>query len=106
MDAVTNVVNIVFSIALFLLCFFPVIKKLIWDKVAPVKIVKAKVVDKYKPKTFSKASGTFKLETCVVVFETKDKKLSFNVSEFSYGHYKIKEKGTLKYKGTKIISFQ
>lgn len=45
-------------------------------------------------------------ESCVVVFKTKDKKLFFNVSEFLYGNYKIKQKGMLKYKGMKIISFK
>ena len=42
----------------------------------------------------------------IVVFETNNKKLSFNVSEVSYGKYKTNEKGTLKYRGSKIISFK
>ena len=81
------------------------IKKFVFDRYASVKEVKAKIVDKYKPDIVSKYPGTFKSECYVVVFETKNKKLSFNVSEFSYGNYKINEKGTLKYKGSKIISF-
>ncbi|MBO5733693.1 MAG: DUF2500 family protein, partial [Clostridia bacterium] len=68
--------------------------------------VKAKVIDKYKPEMVSKYHGTFKQERYIVVFATNNKKLSFNVSKFSYGNYKINEKGTLKYKGTKIISFE
>ena len=100
-----NVINL-FLIILFLLCWFFIIKKLIWNKVAPVKTVKAEVVDKYKTDIVSRYKGTFKREHYIVVFETKDKKLSFDVSEFSYTNYKIKEKGTLKYKGANIISFQ
>ena len=81
-------------------------RKVIMNRCATVKTVKAKVVDKYKPDMFSKYHGTLKQERYIVVFETKDKKLSFDVSEFSYDNYKINEKGILKYKGTKIISFQ
>ncbi len=100
-----NVINI-FAIVLFLLCWFLTIKKLICNKVAPVNTVKAEVVDKYKSNIVSKYPGTFKRERYIVVFKTKHKKLSFDVSEFTYSSYKIKEKGTLKYKGIKIISFQ
>lgn len=100
-----NVINL-FSIILFLLCWFLIIKKLIWNKVAPVKTVKAEVVDRYKPNTVSRYPGVSKQESYIVVFETKGKKLSFNVSAFSYNNYRIKEKGTLKYKGNQIISFQ
>lgn len=100
-----NVINLL-SIILFLLCWFFIVKKLIWNKVAPVKTVKAEVVDKYKPNIVSKYPGTFKRERYIVVFETKYKKLSFDVSEFSYSNYKIKENGTLKYKGNQIISFE
>jgi len=100
-----DVINI-FSIILFILCWFIIIKKLIWTKVAPVKTVKAEVVDKYKPKTLSKYLGASKQENYIVVFKTKDKILSFNISEFSYNDYRIKEIGTLKYKGSQIISFK
>ena len=100
-----NVINTI-AILLFLLCWFLIIRKTIINKCATVETVKAKVVDKYKHYMVSKYPGTYKQEYYIVVFETKDKKLSFNVSEFSYGNYKINQKGTLKYKGSKIISFQ
>ncbi len=101
----SDVVNIIFA-GLFLLCWFLIIKKIIAGKYAPVKIVKAEVVDKYRTDVVSKIQGTFKRQHYIVVFKTKDKKLSFAVSEFSYGNYRIKEKGTLKYKGNRIISFE
>ena len=91
---------------LVLVCWILVIVKVVVDRYATVKTVKAKVVDKYKPDIVSRYHGTFKQERYIVVFESKGKKLSFNVPEFSYGNYKINEKGTLKYKGTKIISFK
>ena len=101
----SDVVNIIF-VGLFLLCWFLIIKKIIAGKFAPVKTAKAEVVDKYKEDMVSKMQGTFKRQRYVVIFKTKDKKLSFSVSEFSYGNYRIGEKGTLKYKGNRIISFQ
>ncbi len=99
-----NIINI-FSIILFLVCWILIVKKLIWNKVAPVKCVKAEVVDKYKPDMVSRYPGVSKQEKCIVVFKTKNEKLSFNVAPFSYDNYRIGEKGTLKYKGNQIISF-
>ncbi len=99
-----NIINTILMI-LFFLCWILIVRKIIISRYAPVKIVKAKVVDKYKPDIVSKYHGTFKEERYVVVFATNDEKLLFNVSEFSYCNYKINEKGTLKYKGNKIISF-
>lgn len=95
----------VILIALTLLLWILIVKKIIVDKFAPVKTVKAEVVDKYKTEVVTKMQGAFKRQHCIVVFKTKEKKLSFAVSEFSYDNYRIKEKGTLKYKGNRIISF-
>ena len=50
-------------------------------------------------------SSAFAQEKYTIVFSTTDKKLAFNVSEFSYNGYNIGESGTLKYKGHKIIEF-
>lgn len=100
-----NAINTIITM-LFSLCWILVIMKIIINRCATVKTVEAKVVDKYKPDIVSKHHGTFKQECYIVIFEANDKKLSFNVSEFSYGNYKINEEGTLKYKGSKIISFQ
>ncbi len=101
----SNIINII-AIALFFLCWGLIAKKLIVTKYGTPKTVMAEIVDKYKADVVSKYPATFRGENYVVVFATKDKRLSFNVSEFSYNNYKIKEKGTLKYKGTKIISFK
>lgn len=100
-----DVINI-FLIILVASFWFLIVKRLIWNKFSPVKTIKAEVVDKYKPNEVSNYPGVFKRECYIVVFKTEDKKLSFDVSEFSYSNYTIKEKGTLKYKGAKIISFK
>ena len=100
----SHILNI-FSIILFLLCWFLIIKKFFFRKFAPVKTVIAEVIDKYKVEEISKHPGVSKEEKFIVVFQTKDKKLSFYVSAFSYQHYR-KKRGTLKYKGNQIISFR
>ena len=96
----------ILSAVLFLVCWILIIKKLLVNRFAPVRTVTAEVCDKYKPDIVSKHPGTFKQQTYMVVFKTNNKKLSFNVSEFSYSNYKINDKGTLKYKGSQIISFR
>lgn len=99
-----NVITI-FFVVLFLICDFFILKKIIWNQYAPVKTERAEVVDIYKTDVVSRYPGVCKQERYVVVFQTKHKKLSFDVSPFSVGRYKKKQKGTLKYKGNKMISF-
>lgn len=87
--------------AMYLLIFIRVLK----NRVAPVKKVKAQVIDKHQVEFFSKTRGNGKRIKYVVVFCAEGKKLSFYVSEFSNGGYRLKEKGTLKYKGDRLIDF-
>lgn len=75
-------------------------------RLAPVKTVSATVADKHKTESFSKYAGNGKHIKYVIVFSAGGKKLSFYVSEFSYGGYRVGEKGTLTYKGNKIIAFK
>lgn len=106
----SNMYDLINAIVIILIfaCWTLIIGKIVISRYAPVKTVKAKIVDKYKSDIVPKYYGTFKQERYMVVFETKYKykRLSFDVSEFSYGNYKINQKGTLKYRGKKIISFQ
>lgn len=80
--------------------------RLLTKRVAPVRTVAAVVADKHKTEVFSKYAGSGKHIKYVVVFSAGGKKLSFYVSEFSYGGYRVGEKGTLTYKGSKLIDFQ
>lgn len=75
-------------------------------KLAPVRTVKAQVTHKQRQEVFSKYSGNGKSYKYVVVFTAEGKKLSFYVSEFSYSGYRVNEKGTLTYKGDRLIKFQ
>ena len=89
---------VILFLGLMLLCYWKLFRK----RFAPVKKVKAQLVEKYHYRPVSKHNTN---EVYVVVFETEGKKLSFNVSEFSYGGYNLKKKGTLKYKGDTILEF-
>ena len=93
-------------LGLWLLYTIVILIKVLKNKFAPVQCVKATVIDKHTIETFSKYSGTGKSEKYVVVFSVDGKKKSFYVSQFSYGGYRLNEKGTLKYKGNKLIGFQ
>ena len=100
-----SVVLTYFLLILLCVCWILVIVKFMKNKYASVKRVKAVVFDKYTTKPLLKTQGVFKRENHIIVFLVGDKKLSFNVSEFSYKNYKLKEKGMLKYKGNRLIDF-
>lgn len=91
----------VFFMVIGAVCVIRIVK----NRVAPVRTVRAQVVDKFVTESFSKYSGSGTRKQYVVVFLVEGKKLSFYVSEFSYGGYRKKETGTLKYKGNRIINF-
>ena len=101
MPEIINIISVVF----FLLCWLLIILRIISTRISSVKSVKAEVVDKYESTLVSNYPGT-QSEKYIVVFKSEKKKLSFNVSEFTYGDYRIGEKGTLKYKGNIMISFE
>ena len=73
---------------------------------APTKTVSATISGKQINESFSKYSGSGKREKYVVIFSSNGKKHSFYVSKFSYDGYRIGQKGTLTYKGNKLLSFQ
>ena len=98
----------IFTILFAALWLFVIVKlavRAIRNRTAPVKTVKATVVDKQKTEHFSKYSGTGKRERYVVVFLAEGVKSSFYVSEFSWRGYRKGETGTLQYRGDKLIDF-
>ena len=104
-----NVINIVITsifIGIGALAMGSIIVRTIKNRYAPIKKVKAVIIDKNKIESFSKYSGNGKAEKYVIVFSANGKKKSFYVSQFSYNGYKVNEKGILKYKGNKLISFK
>ena len=100
-----NLSNIII-IALFLGVGLLAAIRLLAKRLAPVRTIAAVVADKHKTEVFSKYTGNGKHIKYAVVFSAGGKKLSFYVSEFSYGGYRVGEKGTLTYKGNRIIDFK
>ncbi len=99
---------VVIILALFCICAVVVriLLKLLQDRFAPVKAVKAQVVEKFVAEGFSKIySPMAKRPRYYVVLAVGNKKRSFSVSELSYGGYRLHERGTLKYKGSKLVDF-
>ena len=82
------------------------IVRIIKNRCTSIKTVKAVVIDKNKAEAFSKYSGNGKTEKYVIVFSIDGKKKSFYVSQFSYNGYRVNDKGTLKYRGDKLIEFK
>ena len=104
-----NLAGIVFFSLMFGLWLWAMVRLLmkgLKSKYAPVKTVKALVVDKQIIETFSKYSGNGKHEKYVIVFSVNGKKKSFYVSQFSYSGYRVNEEGALTYKGDKLIEFK
>lgn len=100
-----NFIIVVLFIGLWSSVMICVSIRLIRNRLAKETTVQAVVVDKKKVDTFSKYSGNGRRQKYIVIFLVKGKKLSFNVSEYSYGGYRKNESGTLKYKGDRLIDF-
>lgn len=96
-----NVFHLLF-IGLWLVLMVRVVSK----RFGPVKNVKAEVIGKQTVESFSKYVASGKNVKYVVIFSAGGKKLSFYVSQFSYGGYRKGEKGTLTYRGDRLIDFQ
>ena len=105
-ENISNIVIISLFLGVGVLAVVSLLVKAVKNRCVPIKTVKAVVVDKNKVETFSKYSGNGKSEKYVIVFSVNGKKKSFYVSQFSYNGYRINEKGTLKYKGDKLIDFK
>ena len=99
-----NIMNYVFF-GIWLFFCVAVLIRVIKNKCAPVKTEKAVVVHKQTVEQFSKYSGNGKHIKYVVVFSVDGKNRSFYVSQFSYNGYRVNEKGTLTYKGDRLIDF-
>ena len=105
-ENISNVIIISLFLGVGALAVVSLLVKAVKNRYAPIKTVKAVVIDKNKVETFSKYSGTGKSEKYVIVFSVDGKKKSFYVSQFSYNGYRVNERGTLKYKGDKLIEFK
>ena len=105
-ENISNIVIVSLFMGVGALELVSLLVKAIKNRYAPITTVKAVIIEKNKVEAFSKYSGTGKSEKYVIVFSVEGKKKSFYVSQFSYNGYRVNEKGTLKYKGDKLIEFK
>lgn len=105
-ENISNIIIISLFLGVGALAVVSLLVKAVKNRYAPIKTVKAVVIDKNKVEAFSKYSGNGKSEKYVIVFSVDGKKKSFYVSQFSYNGYRVNERGTLKYKGDKLIEFK
>ena len=108
-ENIYSTVMILLFVGIGVLAVVSILARTIKNRYAPVKAVKAVkavVVDKHKIEAFTKYAGNGKNEKYVIVFFVDGKKKSFYASQFSYGGYRVNEKGVLKYKGDKLIEFK
>ena len=101
-----NIVNLTFALVGAIIVF-GIIIRVIKNLITKEKSIKATVIDKqsYDKQIYRKSQAPFIRKEYVITFLCGNKKKYFNVSELSFGNYKVNQKGTLKYKGNQIIDF-
>ncbi len=99
-----NIATWIFT-GLILIVYLLIAIRFLKNRLAPVKKVRVTVIDKNRIERFSKYSGNGKRYQYAIVFSANGQKLSFYVSEFSYGGYRKGETGMLTYKGDRLIDF-
>lgn len=102
-----NIVNFIFALV-GIIIVVGISIKIIKNIFSKEKTVKATVVDKqcYDKQIYRKNQAPFTRKEYIITFLCGDKKKYFNVSELSYKNYRINQKGTLNYKGSRIIDFK
>ena len=105
-NIIGNIINIIFAIIGFTIIVVIGIR-LFKSLILTEKSTDATVIDKqiYSQRVMSKLQAPYQRQKYVITFSCGNKKMPFEVSEFSYVNYQIKQKGILKYKGSRIINF-
>ena len=103
----SNIVNFIFALIGAIIVVGISIKVII-NIFSKEKSIKAIVVDKqsYDKQIYRKSQASFTRKEYVITFLCGNKKKYFSVSELSYRNYKVNQKGTLKYKGNRIVDFK
>ncbi len=100
------IVNIAFA-CLMAVIVLGIAVRVLRDRFSAVKEVGAEIVNKQSYEnlrhSWQRVANTKKY---VVTFQTERGKMHFDVSEFSYNGYRIGEKGTLTYQGTRLVDFK
>ena len=106
-----NIIGLAVSVTAAILCFalwISIVVRIVRSRFGTVKSVYATVTDKCKTEngTYSKWQSLFPQKHFTVVFDVSGKRMSFYVSEYSYDGYHKGQRGTLIYKGNRIIDFK
>lgn len=99
-----NIINTIFG----LLGIVIVLSVVIHTFFLKEKVETAVVINKqsYDRQVYRKGQAPFLKREYIITFLCRDKKRNFEVSELSYESYKMNQKGTLRYKGSKLIDFK
>ena len=102
-----NLVNGIFGL-LGIIIVIGIIARLCSNYFSKEKEVRATVVNKqsYDKQIYSKSQASYTKKEYVITFQCGNKKRHFDVSELSYGNYRINQKGILRYKGSRLIDFK
>lgn len=92
------------SLGIFAIVYLLVAIRFVRNRLAPIKKVRATVIDKSKTELLS-THGRGKRYRYAIVFSANGRKLSFYVSAFSYDGYRKGESGMLTYQGSRLIDF-
>lgn len=101
-----GLMNYVFVI-LELVIIIGIVVKILHNYISKEKREEVVVINKqsFDKTIYRKNQAPFVKKSYVITFQCKNKKRHFNVSELSYNNYRINQKGTLKYKGSRLIDF-
>lgn len=107
--SVGNIVNL-FFVLVSLITFFCIITRLIACIYGKEKTVDAIIVDKKccKKRIYRKSEAPFLKKEYIAVFLSvpKEKRLCFKISENTYKSCALNQKGSLTYKGNRVIDFK
>lgn len=101
-----GLINYVFVI-LELVIIIGIVARLLYNYCSEEKREEAVVVNKqsFDKTIYRKNQAPFVKKLYVITFQCKNNKRHFYVSELSYNNYRINQKGTIKYKGNRLIDF-
>ncbi len=105
MNIAGNIINVV-AIGISVACICLWMRVIMQQFSKKQKKVSAIVCDKFEGRVQTWHPGSFNPVRYTVVFSTCKGKISFNVDPSSYANYKVGKKGTLTYRGRRLINFK
>lgn len=96
----------IFWLVFFAIVYGIIIARFLYSRFGRTIKVSATVVHKQKVEQKSFKTPPYISYKYAVTFQIGNKRKSFYVSELSYGGYRKGEKGTLTYRGDRLIDFQ